>query len=99
MLHRGGTMRGSLHIRLACALLGGACAALAAPASAQGSYSQYDESPAAALARYVRNLAADPKDFNSLIGAGKAALALDDPLAAAGFFARADEVNPRSPLP
>jgi Flp pilus assembly protein TadD len=75
------------------------CGALAAPAAAQGSYSQYDESPAAALARYVRNLAADPKDFGSLIGAGKAALALDDPLAAAGFFARADEVNPRSPLP
>jgi Flp pilus assembly protein TadD len=84
---------------LVVALVGCAGLAVAAPAAAQGSYSQYDESPAAALARYVRTLASDPKDFDSLIGAGKAALALDDPLAAAGFFARADEVNPRSPLP
>ena len=40
-----------------------------------------------------------PKDFGALVGAGKAALALGDAQAAAGFFARADEVNPRSPLP
>jgi len=92
-------MRGSLRIRLAGALLAGACALVAAPAVAQGSYSQYDESPASALGRYVRNLASDPKDFDSLIGAGKAALALGDAQAAAGFFARADDVNPESPLP
>jgi Flp pilus assembly protein TadD len=93
-------MRGLLYFRFAGALAACASALVtAAPAAAQGSYSQYDESPAAALARYVRTLASDPKDFDSLIGAGKAALALDDPLAAAGFFARADEVNPRSPLP
>ena len=70
-----------------------------APASAQGSYSPYNETPAAALARYVRALADDPKDFNSLIGAGRAALELGDVQAAAGFFARADDVDPRSPLP
>jgi Flp pilus assembly protein TadD len=69
------------------------------PASAQGSYSPYDESATAALARYVRDLAADPKDFTSLIGAGRAALALGDTEAAAGFFARADAVNPHSPMP
>ena len=40
-----------------------------------------------------------PKDFDSLIGAGRAALELGDPQAAAGFFARADEVNPSSPWP
>ena len=57
------------------------------------------ESPAAALARHVRTLASSPKDFGALVGAGKAALALGDAQAAAGFFARADEVNPRSPLP
>jgi Flp pilus assembly protein TadD len=73
--------------------------AIAAPASAQGSYSPYNETPAAALARYVRNLAENPKDFDSLIGAGRAALELGDPQAAAGFFARADEVNPSSPWP
>jgi len=92
-------MRGSLQFRLAGALLAGASVLVAAPAAAQGSYSPFDESAAAALARYVRTLASDPKDFDSLIGAGKAALALDDTQAAAGFFARADEINPRSPMP
>ena len=92
-------MRGSVQFRLAFALAAGGCVLVAAPAAAQGSYSPYNESPAAALARYVRALASDPKDFESLIGAGKAALALDDTQAAAGFFARADEVNPRSPMP
>jgi Flp pilus assembly protein TadD len=92
-------MRGLLQKRLIAALAVGACLALAGPASAQGSYSPYNETPAAALARYVRNLASDPKDFDSLIGAGKSALELGDTQAAAGFFARADEANPRSPLP
>jgi Flp pilus assembly protein TadD len=95
-------MRGLSHISFVgalCACAAGLAAAVAAPASAQGSYSPYDETPAAALARYVRALAEDPKDFNSLIGAGRAALALGDTQAAAGFFARADAVNPQSPLP
>lgn len=82
-----------------CACVAGLTTAIAAPASAQGSYSQYNETPAAALARYVRTLAENPKDFDSLIGAGRAALELGDPQAAAGFFARADEVNPTSPWP
>jgi len=76
--------------------------AVAAPAAAQTGYSygyQQPETPTAALARYVRTLASDPRDFGALIGAGKAALEVGDPQAAAGFFARADEVNPRSPLP
>ncbi len=89
-------MRGSVKIRLATALLG---CALAGTVSAQGSYSPYNESPATALSRYVRTLASDPKDFETLIGAGKAALEMGDTNAAAGFFARADEVDPRSPLP
>jgi Flp pilus assembly protein TadD len=95
-------MRGLSHISFVgalCACAAGLAAVAAAPASAQGSYSPYDETPAAALARYVRALADDPKDFNSLIGAGRAALALGDTQAAAGFFARADAVNPQSPLP
>ena len=71
----------------------------ATPAAAQGSYSPFNETATAALARYVRSLASDPKDFTSLIGAGRAALELGDAQAAAGFFARADDVNPRSPLP
>jgi len=82
---------------LACAS-GGICA-LGAPVAAQGSYSPYDESPTAALARYVRALADDPKDFSALVGAGRSALELGDTQAAAGFFARADEANPKSPQP
>lgn len=92
-------MRGSLQFRLAGALIASACALAGAPLGAQGSYSPFNESPAAALARYVRTLASDPKEFDSLIGAGRAALELGDTQAAAGFFARADDVNPESPLP
>ena len=86
-----------------CALVMG-CAAVAAtiapaPAAAQTSYSPYAETASAALARYLRTLASTPRDFSSLIGAGRAALALGDAQAAAGFFGRADEINPNSPLP
>jgi len=55
------------------------------------------ETPGAALARYVRVLASSPRDFNSLVGAGHAALDLGDVQAAAGFFGRAEEVNPNAP--
>ena len=94
-------MRGLLRFSLAGAALSCACAVVvtSAPAAAQGSYSPYNETASAALARYVRTLASSPKDFTTLIGAGRAALELGDAHAAAGFFARADEVNPRSPLP
>jgi Flp pilus assembly protein TadD len=95
-------MRGLLQIRFVGALIACAGAAVAiapAPVAATGSYSPYNETPSAALARYVRALASDPKDFDALIGAGRAALVLGDAQAAAGFFARADEVNPRSPFP
>ena len=94
-------MRGLLRSYLAVGLLAcvGAAVVPAAPASASGSYSPYNETASAALARYVRTLASDPRDFATLIGAGRAALELGDAQAAAGFFARADEVNPRSPLP
>jgi tetratricopeptide (TPR) repeat protein len=44
-------------------------------------------------------LGTSPKDFDALIGAGRAALAMGDTQAAAGFFGRADEVWPASPLP
>lgn len=94
-------MRGFLQFRSVGALalcVGGLTAVTAAPAVA-ASYSPYDETAAAALARYVRALAQDARDFQSLIGAGRAALELGDVQAAAGFFARADEVNPRSPFP
>lgn len=96
-------MRGQVYQKGFKAFVACACACasivIAAPAAAQGSYSPYNETATSALARYVRALASDPKDFDSLIGAGRAALEIGDNQAAAGFFARADEVNPRSPLP
>ncbi len=96
---RGRFLSISLPISSVLLLCGAASAFTAVPAEAQGSYSPYAETPSAALARYVRTLASDPQDFSSLVGAGRAAIALGDAQAAAGFFARADEVNPRSPLP
>ena len=75
----------------AVSLLGVSVAA--SPATAQVAA----ESPGTALSRYIRVLAASPRDFNALIGAGKAALELGDVQAAAGFFGRAEEVNPNAP--
>ena len=88
-------------VRIVMALLatGGGLVALPAPAAAAASYSPYAETASSALARYLRTLASSPKDFSALVGAGRAALALGDSQSAAGFFGRADEVNPRSPLP
>ena len=57
------------------------------------------ESPSDAMGRYLRILANTPRDFQALMGAGRAALDLGDAQAAAGFFGRADEVWPTSPLP
>lgn len=59
----------------------------------------YAETSADALARNVRILASDPKDFTALIGAGKASLQIGDAQAAAGFFGRAQERWQSSPLP
>ena len=95
-------MRGLFTIRPIVACAGMLLAASAAPALAQAQYGngyQQAESPSDVLERNVRTLASDPKDFSALIAAGKAALQVGDATAAAGFFARADEVNPRSPLP
>ena len=77
-------------------LVGLALAAASVPVSAQ---TAWRESPATALDRHIRVLARSPKDFLALIGAGKAALELGDNQAAVGFFGRADEVFPSSPLP
>jgi len=88
-------MRGLLNQRLCLTALGALCAALSsAPAAAAQA-----DTPATTLDRCLRALASDPKDFGSLIAAGKAALQIGDAEAAGGFFARADEVNPRSPWP
>lgn len=78
------------------AALAASAVAGAAPVAAQGSYSPYNETATAALARYVRALSATPHDFALLISAGRAALEVGDVQAAAGFFARADEERPKT---
>ena len=91
-------MSRTMRVRAAFLLAAIAASALAgvAPATAQGSYSPYNETATAALARYVRALSDTPHDFTLLISAGRAALEVGDAQAAAGFFARADEEKPRS---
>ncbi len=82
-----GSMRAPLAAMLALGL-----SLTATPAPAQ---QMTAETPGTALSRYIRVLAGNPRDFNALIGAGKAALDLGDVQAATGFFGRAEEVNPR----
>ena len=57
------------------------------------------ESSGEALARFVRVLAANPQSYEALLGAGKASLAIGDAEAAIGFYARAEEISPRSWVP
>ena len=84
---------GFTRARLA-AMLAAAMMATGAPATV---YSAAPESPGTALSRHIRVLAGNPRDFNSLIGAGRAALELGDVQSAAGFFGRAEEVNANAP--
>ncbi|MEM1131904.1 MAG: SPOR domain-containing protein [Pseudomonadota bacterium] len=44
----------------------------------------------------LQRLARNSRDLNALIDAGNAALTLGDPTAAIGFFARAEEIDPRN---
>ena len=83
---------GTIRARLA-AMLAAAMVASAAPAA---NVSAAPESPGTALSRHIRVLASNPRDFNSLIGAGRAALELGDVQAAAGFFGRAEESYPNA---
>lgn len=70
-------------------------AAASSPAMAQYDQSQLTRPAGAAdLNSNLARLASNPRDVTALIGAGEAALALDDPRAAAGFFARADAAQP-----
>ncbi len=79
------------------ALIMSAALATAVPATAQYAAPQSRaESPEDALARNVRLVAQNPRDFMALVAAGRAALATGDSQAAVGFFGRAEEISPRS---
>lgn len=92
------------------ALLTAGAALLSAPASAQyiggnapppppAPVAGQNETPEAALARNIRLIAINPKNYDALVGAGRAALRLGDAQAAVGFFGRAEEVHPTSWVP
>ncbi|HEU4957957.1 MAG TPA: SPOR domain-containing protein [Sphingomicrobium sp.] len=82
-----------MRVRIA-AVLAASMIATAAPATV---VSAAPETPTTALSRHIRVLASNPRDFNSLIGAGRAALELGDVQTAAGFFGRAEEAYPNAP--
>lgn len=64
------------------------------PAAAQMVQSTDPNDAVGRLGRYIRVLAATPRDLEALLGAGQAALDVGDPNAALGFFARAEDVAP-----
>lgn len=80
----------------ALSLLAALSVASPAPAQSAGQVPQATESPQAALARNLRLVATNPRDFQALVAAGRAALAIGDTQAAVGFFGRAEELSPRS---
>jgi len=92
------SMSGLRVATLGIAAMGVALCAMPSISRAQ-SVPVYAESATDALARNVRILADDPRNFTALVSAGKAALQLGDAQAAAGFFGRAEEISPNSPLP
>ncbi|GLV29534.1 hypothetical protein TomTYG75_20540 [Sphingobium sp. TomTYG75] len=48
------------------------------------------------LSRNLSRLASNPRDVDALVGAGDAAIEMDDMRAAAGFFSRADAIQPNN---
>ena len=93
-------------------VIGASAAALVFPVQAHAQYIGGDappppaapmpgqiETPGAALARNIRILAGDPRNYQALLGAGQAALATGDAEAAIGFFGRASDANPASWVP
>jgi Flp pilus assembly protein TadD len=93
---------GSGRVRVASvilAMVGAVLAGVPAVADAQVAVGGGGEAPSDALARNMKLLSTSPNSFDALIGAGRASLALGDGQSAAGFFGRAEEAWPASPLP
>jgi Flp pilus assembly protein TadD len=55
------------------------------------------EDNGAELRRYMTQIARDPHDLEALLGAGREAVRMGDPVAADSFLARAQEIAPRDP--
>ena len=93
--------KSKFRLRFGAALFGclASAAVIPAPAAAQTYVGTARENPADSLDRNLKILATSPSDFSALIAAGKAALALGDEQAAAGFFGRAEAAWAASPLP
>jgi Flp pilus assembly protein TadD len=71
--------------------------ATAAPGFAQaGGVPAYKETAEDSLSRNLRLLAQDPRNFQALVAAGRAALATGDTQAAVGFFGRAEDISPNA---
>src|SRR5688572_29991908 len=94
--------KGGTGVRVASVILavvGAVLAGVPAVANGQVSVGGRGETPSDALARNMKVLSTSPDSFDALVGAGRASLALGDSQAAAGFFGRAEEAWPASPLP
>ena len=75
-------------------------AALGAPAvPVAAQYATTPADPGTSLAGALRTLSNDPRNFQALITAGRASLNMGDTQAAAGFYGRAEEAAPQSPIP
>lgn len=71
--------------------------ALAQPSAAPSSQRDLRPGNASdALAAAMSKLASEPRDLQALLTAGEAALTLDDPRSAMGFFGRADDISPNN---
>jgi tetratricopeptide (TPR) repeat protein len=90
-------MRASCLSVIAIAILARPLGTVAARAQTPTGIQPLATPDADALASEMRLLAANPLDLNALIRAGELTLKLEDPTAAATFFARAERIDPRNP--
>lgn len=77
-----------------CALAANPLAAQDVPATLSAQVQSERPRAAELLNQHMMRLVTNPRDYDALVGAGEAALELDDPHAAMGFFGRADDVTP-----
>ena len=92
------SLLGSTSLLAGCALALTPAAALAQAAAPSSSQAEAQSAADAGrtLANAMSRLASSPRDTAALIDAGEAALKLDDPRSAIGFFGRADDVSPNN---